>query len=107
MKAKLTNYRQSPRKVRLVANLLKGKSVEQALLELTYLPKRAGAPISKLIKSAVANAKKDGLTAKDLRIKMLTVDKGLVMRRIMPRARGSAAPILKRMSHITLELTQK
>jgi large subunit ribosomal protein L22 len=107
MKAFLKNYRQSPRKVRLVANLVKGKPVDQALLELSYLPKRAANPLQKLLKSAVANAKKDGLGAEDLVVKNLTVDKGLVMRRIMPRARGSAAPILKRMSHVKLELSRK
>ena len=56
MKATLTNYRQSPRKVRLVAHAVKGKSVEQAEVELSYMPKRAADPIKKLIKSAVANA---------------------------------------------------
>lgn len=107
MKAFLKNYRQSPRKVRLVASLVKGKPVAQALLELSYLPKRAAAPLEKLLKSAVSNAKKDGLTAEDLIVKSFTVDKGLVMKRMMPRARGSAAQILKKMSHITLELSRK
>jgi large subunit ribosomal protein L22 len=107
MKAVLKNYRQSPRKVRLVANLIKGKSADRALLELSYLPKRAGKPLEKLLRSAVANAKRDGLTAEDLIIKKMTVDKGIVLKRMMPRARGSAAQILKRMSHITLELSRK
>lgn len=107
MKAFLKNYRQSPRKVRLVANLIKGKSVDIALLELAYLPKRSATPLQKLLKSAVANAKKDGFTSADLIVKNLTVDKGLVMKRIMPRARGTAAQILKRMSHIKLELSKK
>jgi large subunit ribosomal protein L22 len=107
MKAFLKNYRQSPRKVRLVAGLVKGKSVDKALLELSVLPKRASDPIAKLIKSAVANAKKDGLSEVDLVVKSITVDKGLVMKRIMPRARGSAAPILKKMSHVRLVLSKK
>ena len=107
MKAFLKNYRQSPRKVRLVADLIKGKPVEIALLEFSYLPKRAALPILKLVKSAVANAKNDGLTAEDLVVKNLTVDKGMVLKRIMPRARGSAAQILKRMSHVRLELSKK
>ena len=107
MKAFLKNYRQSPRKVRLVANLIKGKTADRAILELSFLPKRAGKPLEKLIRSAVSNAKKDGLTASDLIIKNITVDKGLVLKRIMPRARGSAAQILKKMSHIRLELSPK
>lgn len=90
-----------------MAGLIKGKPAERALLELSYLPKRAGKPIEKLLRSAIANAKRDGLEVSELVIKKLTVDKGMVMKRIMPRARGSAAPILKRMSHITLELSKK
>ena len=107
MKAFLKNYRQSPRKVRLVADLIKGKAVPRALIELSYLSKRSSHQLQKLLKSAVANAKKDGLTAEDLIVKKLTVDKGIVMKRMMPRARGSGAQILKRMSHITLELSKK
>ena len=57
MKAFLKNYRQSPRKVRLVADLIKGKGVTEALLELDFLAKRASAPIKKLLVSAVSNAK--------------------------------------------------
>lgn len=107
MKAFLKNYRQSPRKVRLVGNLIKGKSVPKAMLELQHLPKRASAPLLKLVKSAVANAKQSGVSADDLVVKNLTVDKGIVMKRIMPRARGSAAQILKRMSHVKIELARK
>ena len=107
MKAFLKNYHQSPRKVRLVANLIKGKTVERALLELSHLPKRASSPLEKLLKSAVSNAKKDGVVSSDLVVKKMAVDKGLVMKRVMPRARGSASQILKRMSHVTLELSKK
>ncbi len=107
MKAFLKNYRQSPRKVRLVASLIKGKTVDGALLELSHLPKRAAGPLEKLLKSAVSNAKKDGLNSSDLFVKKMAVDKGMVMKRVMPRARGSAAQILKRMSHVTLELSKK
>ena len=107
MKAFLKNYHQSPRKVRLVANLIKGKTVDRALLELSHLPKRASSPLEKLLKSAISNAKKDGLGSSDLVVKKMVVDKGLVMKRIMPRARGSASQILKRMSHVTLELSKK
>ncbi len=107
MKATLTNYRQSPRKVRLVANAVKGKGVAQAEVELSYMPKRASDPIKKLIKSAVANATKDGIDAKNLVIKNIEVNQGLVMKRFMPRAMGVAKPIKKKMSHVTVALAEK
>lgn len=105
--AKLSNYRQSPRKVRLVATLLQGKSVDEALLEARMLEKRAAPAIEKLIRSAVANAKSQGLDASSLFVKELRVDKGLVMRRFMPRAMGRAFPINKRSSHIVVVLEEK
>jgi len=108
MKAVLNNYRQSPRKVRLVADLVKGKSVPEALATLRILVKRAGSPVEKLLKSAAANAKKnDGMEAANLVVKDLRVDKGVTLKRIMPRARGSAFPIKKRSSHVTLILAEK
>ena len=107
MKATLKNYRQSPRKVRLVASLLQGKSVPVALSELKFLAKRAAAPIEKLIRSGVANAKARGFSEEKLVVKSLRVDKGIVMKRMMPRARGSAARINKRSSTITLDLAEK
>lgn len=107
MKATLTNYRQSPRKVRLVAHAMKGKSVEQAEVELSYMPKRAADPIKKLIKSAVANASKEGINTTNLMIKNIEVNQGLVMKRFMPRAMGVAKPIRKKMSHVTVALSEK
>jgi len=107
MKAFLKNYRQSPRKVRLVAELVKGKDVDQAVVSLDFLVKRAGLPIKKLLLSAVANAKGMGMEQADLFIKELTVDKGIVMKRMMPRAMGRGARINKRTSHIRLELAVK
>ncbi|MCE9643905.1 50S ribosomal protein L22 [Candidatus Parcubacteria bacterium] len=104
MKASLQNYRQSPRKVRLVASLLKGKGVDAAVVHLNFLMKRAALPIRKLIESAVANAVAQGASREALVIKKLVVDKGLVLRRSMPRARGSASPIKKRSSHVVVEL---
>jgi len=104
MKAFLKNYRQSPRKVRLLADLVRGKSVANALETLTFVNKRASEPFSKLIKSAVANAKAQGSDVSALVVKSVTVDKGTVFKRSMPRARGSASPINKRNSHITVEL---
>jgi large subunit ribosomal protein L22 len=107
MKATLTNYRQSPRKVRLVAHAVKGKSVEQAEVQLSYMPKRAAEPIKKLIQSAVANATKDGIDTMNLVIKNIEVNQGLVMKRSMPRAMGVAKPIRKKMSHVTVALSEK
>lgn len=107
MKAFLKNYRQSPRKVRLVAGLIKGKSVAEAIAELDFLAKRAGLPIKKLLISAVANAKQTGIEMENLFIKELRVDKGITMKRMMPAAMGSGHRINKRTSHLTLALGEK
>jgi|SRR3989338_3660918 len=107
MKAFLKNYRQSPRKVRLVASLVKGKKVQDALTELDFLAKRAGLPIKKLLLSAIANAKNQGRNGENLFIKELRVDKGIVMKRMMPAAMGSAHRINKRASRITLLLGEQ
>lgn len=107
MKAFLKNYRQSPRKVRIVGDLLKGKRVADAFVHLNALPKRASGPITKLLGSAVANAKQAGLAEENLFIENITVNKGIVLKRSMPRARGSASRINKRTSHVMLTLTEK
>src|SRR5574344_1398283 len=109
MKAFLKNYRQSPRKVRLVAELIKGKRVAEALLLLDTLPKRASLPIKKLVDSAVSNALNNNslIDPKDLFVEHITVDKGIVLKRIIPRARGSASRINKRTSHVVVTLTEK
>lgn len=107
MKAILKNYRQSPRKVRLIADLVRGKDVKKALDMLTFVNKRASLPFMKLIKSAEANAKSQGVDVSALIVKSVAVDKGTVLKRIMPRARGVAARINKRNSHIKVELGTK
>lgn len=104
MKAQLTNYRQAPRKVRLVADLIKGKSVKDAKSELAFLVKRASLPIAKLLDSAVANAKVSGADVETLFIKEVRVDKGTVLKRFMPRAFGRASQINKRNSHVVIVL---
>jgi large subunit ribosomal protein L22 len=104
MKALLTNYHQSPRKVRLVADLIRGKSVPAARAALLYLPKKSSPAISKLLDSAVANARQSGQEAANLFVKKITVDKGLVMRRSRPFARGRSGSIRKTMSIVFLEL---
>lgn len=107
MKAVLKNYRQSPRKVRLIADLVRGKNANEALTMLKFVDKRAAGPFAKVISSAIANAKDQGKNEDKLFIKRVAVDKGMVLKRFMPRARGSASRINKRNSHISVELGEK
>ncbi|MDO8517831.1 MAG: 50S ribosomal protein L22 [bacterium] len=105
--ASLKNYRQSPRKVRLVADLMRGKTAERALVLLAALPKRASGPLEKLLKSAVANLPAGRPAPGEYYISSIQVNGGVVMKRSMPRARGRASQILKRTSHMTLELKRR
>lgn len=107
MKATLSNYAQSPRKVRLVSDLVKGKSIEDALTALKFEMRRASDPLAKLIASAAANAEKQGERVSDLVIKNITVDKGIVLKRYLPRAYGRATPLRRRRSHVTVTLARK
>ncbi len=107
MKAILKNYRQSPRKVRLIADLVRGKKVNEALASLRFVDKRASEPFAKVIKSAVANAGQQGHEADTLFIKAVQVNKAPTFKRFIPRARGSASRINKRNSHISVELGVK
>ncbi len=107
MKAVLKNYGQSPRKTRLVTDLVRGKKVSEALTALAFLEKRAADPIAKLIRSALANAEKQGESGKNLFIKSITVDKGLVRVKFMPRAFGREAHVRNRMSLVKVELGKK
>ncbi len=103
--ATLKNYRQAPRKVRLIAGLIKGREAKEALTILRFTPKRASLPIVKLLESALSNVRNAGASDKDsFRIANMTVDKGVVMKRSMPRARGRAFPIKKRTSHVTITI---
>lgn len=104
MKATLSNYRQSPRKTRLVTDLVKGKTVADALIALKFLNKRGALPMAKLLASAVANAEKQGEDARGLIVKNITVNKGIIAKRMFPRAFGRAATIRHRMSHVTITL---
>ncbi len=108
MKAYLKNYRQAPRKVRIVADLIKGKEVSRALLILDTTPKRATRQLTNLVKSAIANAKNNGGISTDgLFIQEIRVDKGLKMRRYMPKAQGRASGYDKHSSNVTLVLGSK
>lgn len=104
MKATLKNYHQSPRKVRLVADLIRGKSVTSAQAALKFLPKKSSPAISKLLDSAVANARSAGFTPEALFVKSIAVNKGAVLRRFKPMARGRANRIHRTMSIVSLEL---
>lgn len=108
MKATLKNYRQSPRKVRLLADLVRGKSVQQAVIALSFTSKRATGPIVKLIQSAAANAEKNhGASGQVLVVSDIRVDKGVTVKRWMPKAFGRATPINKRTSNIAVVLAEK
>lgn len=108
MKAVLTNYRQSPRKVRLVAGLVKGMQVANADAELAFLAKRAADPIRKLLASAVANAKATlAVKEENLYVKDVTVDKGTTLKRSQPRSHGMATRINKRASHVKITLEER
>lgn len=106
MKALLTNYHQSPRKVGLVAGLIRGKTVAQAKAALMFLPKKSAPAIEKLLDSAVSNARNMGLESDNLFVKTITVNKGIAMRRFKPMARGRAAQYRKTMSIVAIELGQ-
>lgn len=104
MKATLSNYDQSPRKVRLVADMVRGKSIGAARSALAFLPKKSSEAMLKLIHSAVSNARAKGVSPDSLVISKISVDKGAVLRRFTPKARGRAATIRRTRSIISLEL---
>ncbi len=105
--AKLRYLRISPRKARLVADLVRGKSVEQAQGILNFTIKRAANPILKLLNSAAANAKNNfHLDPKNMYVARIFVNEGATYKRVMPRARGSANQIHKKTCHIDLVLAQ-
>ena len=102
MRASLSNHRQSPRKVRLLAPLLVGMRVDRALSELKFLPKRAAKTYEKLLKSALANM--GSVSQNDFLVASVRVDKGRTLKRFMPKMGGRTAPIKKRSSNILIEL---
>ena len=107
-KAVAKYIRMSPRKVRLVADLIRGKSAEEADQILKYTNRRAAASVRKVLKSAVANAVNNhDLLEDQLVVKATYVDEGPTLKRILPRARGRADVIKKRPSHITVIVEEK
>lgn len=99
--------RVSPRKVRRVTNLIKGKRAGDALLNLGFLPHKGGKLVSKVLKSAMANAEQKKVAdPESMKIAKVLVDQGPTMKRMMPRAMGRADVIKKRTCHITLVLEE-
>lgn len=105
--AKLNYLRIAPRKVRLVADLIRGKSVEEAETILNFAVKKAAQPLLKLLKSAISNAKNNfQIEALNLFVAKITVDEGPKYKRWRARARGRASEIQKKTSHVTLWLDE-
>lgn len=107
MRAKLRYLRIAPRKTRLVVNLVRGKSVEEAINILTFTRRAASEPVRKLIESALANAEADDANVDDLYVEQIFVDEGPTLRRFRPRAQGRATRINKRTSHVTCVLAER
>ena len=97
----------APRKIRRVTNLIKGKKAGDALITLKFLPHRSARVVTKILKSAMANAEQKKVADPEgMKIVKAVVDQGPVMKRMMPRAMGRSDIIRKRMSHITLILEE-
>jgi len=106
VKAKLSRLRISPRKVRLVADLIRGKSVSEARHILKFTIKSAAHPLLKLLESAIANANHNfKLEETDLKINHILVNEGPTLKRFRPESRGRTAPIQKKTSHIVIALS--
>jgi large subunit ribosomal protein L22 len=102
------HVRMSPMKVRRVIDLVRGMDVTDALNVLKFAPQAASEPVYKAVASATANAENtEGLRAEELYVSQAFVDEGMTLRRIRPRAKGSASRILKRASHITVVVEPK
>lgn len=108
IKAHVRNLKMSSRKAKLVIDLIRGKSVEEAETILTFVKKGGALPILKLLRSAVANAEHNfKLDRKDLLVKTIVANQGPSMKRMRPRAFGRGATIKKHTSHISIVLQDK
>ena len=108
VKASIKFLRIAPRKVRLVADLVRGKNVNEAIQTLSFVDKRSAPVLKKLLQSAVANAdQKKTIDLDTLYVKHLSVDQGPTLKRFMPRAQGRASEIRKKTSHVNLVLDEK
>lgn len=103
--AQLKFLRSSPRKMRLLVDVIRGQKVLRAVDQLTLMNKQTARPLLKLLQSVIANAKHNfSLAAEDLRIQTITVDGGPMLKRWMPKAHGRATPVRERTSHIKIVL---
>ncbi len=107
-RATLKYARISPRKVKIVADLLRGKSVQEALAIVKFTPKASSEVLEKLLKSAIANAENNHeMKSENLYVAEIFANQGPTLKRIRPAAKGSAVRIRKRTSHITIVLREK
>ncbi|MEX0932026.1 MAG: 50S ribosomal protein L22 [Candidatus Saccharimonadales bacterium] len=107
IKATAKTIRISPRKMNLVAGLVRGRSVNDALVILEHTPKRAAAPLAKVIKSAAANAENNNQkNINDLAIEHIHVNAGVIIKRARAAARGRMHPIRHRTCHVTVEVNE-
>lgn len=104
--AKLKNLSIAPRKVRLLAGVLRGKHVNVALAQIQVANLRSADPLKKLLNSAIANAKNLGLDVNKLYVQSIMVNQGPMLKRFLPRARGSATEIQKKYSHVIITLAE-
>lgn len=106
--AKLKYARISPQKCRLVADTVRGAPVENALRTLGFMPKKGAAIVKKVLLSAVANAEHNhGADIDELKVSMIQVDEAPTLRRFQPRAKGRSNRIIKRNSHITVQVADE
>ena len=106
--AKLRYARISPQKCRLIADMVRGKPVGEALQTLSYTPKKAAHIVKKVLESAIANAEHNhGADIDELKVAIVTVDEAPTYKRYRARARGRGARILKRNSHITVQVADE
>ena len=107
-KATANTVRIAPRKVRLVVDLIRGKSIGEAISILKFTPRAASPAVEKVLMSAIANAEHNyDLDIENLVVSEAYVNEGPTMKRFRPRAKGSASPIMKRTSHITVVVSEK
>jgi large subunit ribosomal protein L22 len=107
-RAHLKNVHMSPRKMRLVRSVIRGRSAAEAVQQLTFMPGKASGIVLKVLKSAMANAQHNFDADKEaLMVGDLVIDEGIVMKRWRPVSKGMAHPILKRMSHVTVILKER
>ena len=107
VQAHLRNLRISPRKVRLIADVIRGMNVSNAKIQLEFINKKSSQPVLKLLNSAIANAKHNfNLSEDNLYISKIFVNEGTTLKRWIPRAMGRASSINKRTSHVTIVLDE-